>query len=246
VNIYTISRPSFDVEEFLTALQRERTSWKRSPNANDSEEVIEVAGRLCYFSFGDVQSEKSNADFIRHLIKMGHNSVLEHVNWTFLITGISRTLTHQLVRHRVGVSFSQLSQQFHDETDATFIEPDQLRHFPELLSFWEKAVSSSKQAYTKLKNALESSGTIKDQNVIRSIARSLLPNATATKLVMTANARELRHLIKLRGSRSCDEEMRRFIAGLLQKLKNESSVLFSDFSVVELPDGSPYIQQVDM
>lgn len=246
MKIYTISRPSFDVKEFLTALKKEGTSWKRSPNANDSEELIEVAGRLCYFSFGDIQSKKSNADFIRHLMKMGHNSVLEHVSWTFLITGISRALTHQLVRHRVGVSFSQLSQQFHDETDATFIEPGQLKHFPELKTLWESAVNSSKQAYTKLKNAFESSGTIKDKNVIRSIARSLLPNATATKLVMTANARELRHLIKLRGCKSCDEEMRFFVAGLLQKLKNESSVLFSDLSIVQLPDGSPYIQQAEM
>ena len=246
MNIYIISRPSFDVEEFLTALQQEGTSWKRSPNANSSEELIEIAGRLCYFSFGDKQSKKSNAEFIQHLMKMGHNSVLEHVNWTFLITDISRALTHQLVRHRVGVSFSQLSQQFHDETGATFIEPEQLKNFPELQSFWENTVNSSKQAYTKLKDAFESSSTIKDENVIRSIARSLLPNATATKLIMTANARELRHLIKLRGSRFCDEEMRRFVAGLLQKLKNESSVLFADLSIEELSDGSPYIHQTDM
>ena len=167
------------------------------------------------------------------------------INWTFLITGISRALTHQLVRHRVGISFSQLSQQFHDETEAEFIEPEQLKDYSELKSFWENAVNSSKLAYTKLKQTLESSGKIEDKNTIRSIARSLLPNATETKLVMTANARELRHLIKLRGSRFCDDEMRRFIAGLLEKLKNESSVLFSDLSIGQLDDGSPYIQQVD-
>jgi len=246
MKIYTISRPSFDSEEFLIALQQEGTSWKRSPNAKEAEELIEVAGRLCYFSFGDSQSKKSNAEFIRNVMKMGHNSLLEHVSWTFLITGISRSLTHQLVRHRVGITFSQLSQQFHDETDAKFIEPEQLKDYPELQSFWENAVNSSKQAYTKMKQTFESSGEIEDKNTIRSIARSLLPNSTETKLVMTANARELRHLIKLRGRRCCDYEMRRFIAGLLEKLKNESSVLFSDLIIGQLDDGSPYIQQVDI
>ncbi len=246
MRIHTICRPRFDVEEFLTALEEEGTSWKRSPNTKDAEEVIEVAGRLCYFSFGDSQSEKANAEFIRHMMKMGHNSVLEHVSWTFLITGISRALTHQLVRHRVGISFSQLSQQFHDETEAKFVEPEQLKHCPELRAFWVNTVDSSRQAYTKLKEAVEASGKIENKNAIRSFARSLLPNATETKLVMTANARELRHLIKLRGSRLCDDEMRRFIAALLEKLKNESSVLFSDLRIGQLDDGSPYIQQVDI
>ena len=246
MKIHTICRPSFDVKEFLTALEEEGTSWKRSPNAKSAEDIIEVAGRLCYFSFGDSQSEKDNAEFIRHLMRMGHSSVLEHVSWTFLITGISRALTHQLVRHRVGISFSQLSQQFHDETEAKFVEPEQLKHCPELRAFWENNVNSSRKAYTKLKQAVEASGTIENKNAIRSIARSLLPNATETKVFMTANARELRHMIKLRGSRMCDDEMRRFITMLLEKLKKESYVLFSDLKIGQLDDGSPYIQKIDI
>jgi len=80
MKIYTISRPSFDAEEFLSALQKENTFWKRSPNAKEAEELVEAAGRLCYFSFGENQSEKDNEEFIRHLMKMGHDSVLEHIN----------------------------------------------------------------------------------------------------------------------------------------------------------------------
>lgn len=246
MNIYVVSRPCFDVEEFLAAMSQEGTSWKRSQGAKDTEELIEIAGRICYFSFGDNQSTHSNIEFIRHLMKMGHDSVLEHVSWTFLVTGVSRALTHQLVRHRIGISFSQLSQQFHDETNAQFVRPEQLRANPDLQTIWQKAVDSSKQAYIKLKQALESAGEIEDKKTIHSIARSLLPNATETKFVMTANARELRHLIKLRGSKCCDNEMRCFVAELLEKLKNESSVLFSDLSIGRLDDGSPYIQQTDI
>jgi len=217
-----------------------------SEHLKDAEELIEIAGRICYFSFGDNQSKSNNAEFIRHLMKMGHDSVLEHVSWTFLVTGVSRALTHQLVRHRVGISFSQLSQQFHDETNAKFIKPEELEANPELLTIWQGAVSSSKQAYIKIKETLESSGSIDDKKTIHSVARSILPNATETKFIMTANARELRHLIKLRGSKCCDNEMRFFIAELLRKLKSESSVLFSDLRIVNLDDGSPYIQQIDI
>lgn len=243
MNIAVIARPCFDYSAFADVLSQTGASWRRTPNAKDSEELVEVAGRICYFSFGDTQSEKDNAHFIRDLLKMGHTSVLEHVSWTFLITGISRALSHQLVRHRIGISFSQLSQQFHDETDAEFVEPAQLHHNPGSEEIWRQAVESSKEAYVKLKRTLESSGRFTDDRTLRSIARSVLPNATETKLIATANARELRHLIALRGSKSCEHEMRCFIALLLRKLQDESSALFSDLSIAELEDGSPYVVQ---
>lgn len=243
MNIAVIARPCFDYSAFADALSQDGMSWRRTPHAKDSEELVEVAGRMCYFSFGDAQSEKNNAHFIHDLLRMGHTSVLEHVSWTFLITGVSRGLSHQLVRHRIGISFSQLSQQFHDEVDAKFVTPEQLDRCPRSKEIWQEAVESSREAYIRLKRTLELSGQFSDDRVVRSIARSVLPNATETKLIATANARELRHLIALRGSKSCEHEMRCFVVLLLRRLHNESSVLFSDLSIAHLEDGSPYVTQ---
>ena len=123
--IYLIARSRFDEEAFLPFLREEKAKWHRTAGATEPEEIVEISGRICYMSFKTKrtkQSPRSNADYIRNLIEQGHESVLEHVSWTFLLTGVSRALTHQLVRHRVGFSFSQLSQQYHEETGATFVE----------------------------------------------------------------------------------------------------------------------------
>ena len=101
VRVYLVGRPQFDVEEFLSFLAEARTSWRRSAGASEAEELIAAAGRVCYMSFGPAQSSRSNTDYIRNLVKMGHESVLEHVSWSFVIAGITRALSHQLVRHRV-------------------------------------------------------------------------------------------------------------------------------------------------
>ena len=86
---YLISRCSFDVEALLSFLKEERIEWQRTPKATEPEEIVEVAGRVCYMSFGERQSPRSNGEYIRNLIGQKHESVLEHVNWTFLLVGVS-------------------------------------------------------------------------------------------------------------------------------------------------------------
>src|ERR1044072_8132924 len=115
MKVYVIGRPRFETRTLLSFLRDKGTSWKRSRNSTECEQLVEIGGRVCYMSFGKAQSPRTNAQYIRNLIEMGHESVLEHVSWTFIIAGISRAFTPQLVRHRVGISFSQLSQQYHDE-----------------------------------------------------------------------------------------------------------------------------------
>ena len=128
--VYVLARSVFDPGAMLAFLRDEGTGWRRTEGASGFEELVEVAGRVCYMSFGPDQSPRSNEDYIRNLIKMGHESVLEHASWTVLIADVSRAFTHQLVRHRPGFSFSQLSQQYHDERDAKFIEPTCLTSNP--------------------------------------------------------------------------------------------------------------------
>jgi len=242
--IYLLSRPSFDVEAFFAFLSQQGTGWRRSAGATQAEEIVEIAGRVCYMSFGERQSPRDNRSYLENLIKSGHESVLEHVNWTFLMEGVSRAFTHQLVRHRPGWAYSQLSQQYHDEAGAAFVEPEELRQHPEALEQWREAMEQARAAYIKLNellgSAIDHAGR-EEMRAIRSASRSVLPNATETKIVVTANARALRHFLQVRGSIEGDSEMRRVSAELLKLLMREAPKLFEDFEISTLADGSPIV-----
>jgi thymidylate synthase (FAD) len=247
--VYLLTRTHLDVDAFLSFLKEEGLDWARSAHATGSEEAVEIAGRICYMSFGEKQSPRRNGEYIQNLIRQGHESVLEHVNWTFLLVGVSRAFTHQLVRHRVGFAFSQLSQQYHEETDAEFVEPPHLEQSPEALAAWHKAIDVSRESYRVILDSLSKlegkPGLELSQRefrrAIRSAARSVLPNATETKIVITANARALRHFFKVRGSIPGDIEMRSIAAALLNLVRNEAPSFFADFKVTELSDGSPIL-----
>ena len=251
--VYLIGRSQFDVETFLSFLHNQSMDWRRSPQTTEAEELVEAAGRVCYMSFGSQQSPKTNAQYIRHLICMGHESVLEHVSWTFLLEGVSRAFTHQLVRHRVGFAFSQLSQQYHDEAEADFVEPTHLREFPKAFAAWQRVIQAAREAYREIQQVITEeehllkldSAKREKMRAIRSIARSVLPNATETKIVVTANARALRHFLKVRGSIAGDMEMRLVATELLQFLQRDAPSLFFDFTISNLADGSPIVLHVE-
>lgn len=249
LKVYIIGRSSFDVDPFISFLNDQKKTWKRTPEATESEEIAEIAGRICYMSFGKNQSTKSNADYIRSLILRGHESVLEHVNWTFLITGISRAFTHQLVRHRVGFSFSQLSQQYYSHAEAEFVTPHLLKKYPNALDAWDRAVKVAKETYLNIIESLsemerELNNELKKKEIRRAIhsaSRSILPNATETKILVTANARAIRYFLKVRGSIPGDEEMRRVSAEILRLLLSEAPAFFFDFQIEKLSDGSEIV-----
>lgn len=252
LRIYIISRPQFDLDAFCDFLNNVDGKWRRSAEATEAEEVVECAGRLCYMSFGRMQSPKTNEQYIRHLIEMGHESVLEHVNWTILIEGVSRAFTHQLVRHRVGFAFSQLSQQYHDESDAEFVEPAILERFPSAQKAWKRAIEVAQNAYIQIKSVASEEGERLDLDnqgrevlrAIRSLARSVLPNATETKIVVTANGRAIRHFLRVRGTIPGDAEMRLVAAKILTLLSAEAPALFYDFKVETFSDGYPIVVHV--
>ncbi|MGC2049305.1 MAG: FAD-dependent thymidylate synthase, partial [Gallionella sp.] len=156
-----------------------------------------------------------------------------------------------LVRHRPGFAFSQLSQQYHDEVDATFIEPAQLHRYPDALKAWQEAMKVARKSYREIHEALEKDGSsILDglsqkelRRAVRSAARSVLPNATETKIVATANARAIRHFLEVRGSIPGDEEMRNLSCNLLQELKRDAPAMFSDFKIETLTDGTPIVRK---
>jgi thymidylate synthase (FAD) len=198
VYIRLLGSPTFtDAFQLLLedSLSSEQAHWSETTAATPAERIVEFAGRVCYMSFGSKQSSKSNAEYIANLIRNGHESVLEHAVWTFAISGISRAFTHQLVRHRVGFSFSQLSQQYHDESQARFVRPEGIDNVLEAAAAWDKSVFETAQSYKKILEWLKANKQTELQTTraetiraIRSAARSVLPNATETIIVVTSNA----------------------------------------------------------
>jgi len=214
--------------------------------------LCEAAGRICYMSFARPRPGGNRA-YLEHIKESGHGSVLEHAVWNLLITGVSRSLTHELVRHRAGFSYSQLSQRYVDESDAEYVEPDIIASDAELHAVWTDAVRYAREAYVRLVRLLESK--LEDESfasrwlpsdamatdrrkLARQATRSVLPNATETKIFVTANARALRHFLELRGSRHAEPEIRKLANILLEVLQRESPHLFGDYRRIPLPDGT--------
>jgi thymidylate synthase (FAD) len=249
--ILIVGRPSFDIDAFLEYLAREQLEWRRSEGAGPAEELVEVAGRMCYLSFGARQSSKDNRDYIGNLIRRGHESVLEHVSWTFLLTNVTRAFSHQLVRHRVGFAFSQLSQQYADQTDLPSLMPPTVSASPELRDAWVRSSEQAHETYefifARLEGEMPSSPNVDEQRErlrgIRSAARSVLPESMETRIVLTANARALRHFLDVRGGLVGDLEMRMVSASLLRLLKLEAPALFADFETTD-HEGAPLVRHV--
>lgn len=248
IRLLVVGRPSFDRNALERFLEGEGLSWRNSANATDAENLIEVAGRLCYLSFGWRQSPKTNREYIRHLIVHEHDSVLEHAAWSFVLTGVSRGFSHQFVRHRVGFAFSQMSQQYVDQRSGTAIMPEAVRGSVAAERHWLDSIERSREDYRELLSLLE--GEESDLpprerlRLVRSAARSLLPEGTETKLLFTANARALRHFLATRGDIEGDEEMRLVCARMLEELRTEAPAVFEDFYAEDLADGLPVVRRV--
>lgn len=206
------------------------------------EYLAEMAGRVCYMSFAKPRPGGNKA-YLDHILEVGHGSVLEHAVWNFVFVGISRSCTHELIRHRAGFGYSQLSQRYVDESVAEYVEPDCIADDPELHALWLEAIGTTHAAYVKLTEGLqkvfasEPDKTLR-RKLARQAARSILPNATETKIFVTANARALRHFVELRGNRHAETEIRKLATAVLRVLQQDAPNLFGDYRLVPLGDGT--------
>jgi thymidylate synthase (FAD) len=239
--VYLVGRQVVADAEIDRFLADHGVTWQTDTEVA-SEYLAEVAGRVCYMSFLRPRPGGNKA-YLSHIKEVGHGSVLEHAIWNFIFTGVSRSLTHELVRHRSGWGYSQLSQRYVDESIAEYVEPDCIAADPELHRLWLDAIAHSHQAYMNLVDKLQE--TFKDEpdrtlrrKLARQAARSVLPNATETKIFVTANARALRHFIELRANRHAEVEIRKLAVKVLQIMQQEAPHLFNDYELVPLPDGS--------
>lgn len=221
-------------------VQPDGIPWEPKLLDEDGSALVEFAGRACYQSWTRPNpATATNRGYIAHLIEVGHLSVLEHASVTFYIEGVSRSLTHELVRHR-HFSYSQLSQRYVDETDRTMvdgIEPDVIANNPEAHTQFQMAMEQADIAYAKIAGILESSGKFTRKQV-RQAARAVLPNATETKIVVTGNYRAWRHFIDLRATPAADVEIRALAVECLVQLKNVAYNVFADYSIIDHSDGT--------
>ncbi len=214
-----------------------------STDAEGGEALAEFAGRACYQSWTKPNpATATNAGYLRHILEVGHLSVLEHGSVTFYLTGVSRSLTHELIRHR-HFSYSQLSQRYVPERDAAVVEPDVVAGDPELHAEFVAASEAALASYTKLLEGLEKkyadepNATLRRKQA-RQAARAVLPNATETRIVVTGNYRAIRHFVAMRASEHADTEIRALAVAVLRAVQGVAAGAFADFAITELPDGT--------
>lgn len=187
----------------------------------EPEKAIAVAAKLCYsaLNIDELQraiEETDYSSFVQKVIALGHHSVLEHATYTFLIEGISRAATHQLVRHRIA-SYSQRSQRYvREKEEFRYIIPPSLRSNPKYLLLYKDLIEAEYNLY----NQMIDSGISKED------ARYILPNATETKITVTMNARELRHFFRYRSCQRAQWEIRALAILMLYKVCLASPALF--------------------
>ena len=230
--VTVLARPSFATPEHLPV------QWQGE--STDGERLAEFAGRLCYMSQHN-PANRSTRDYLENIKKQGHGSVLEHANYSLLLEGVSRSLTHELVRHRAGFAYSQLSQRYVDESQAGFVVPPAIVGDEVLEGAWRAQIDSAQGAYIALvAQLMERYGWVADKvhrrKMAREAARGVLPNSTETKIVVTANARAWRTMLELRSSEGAELEIRRVAVLVLRVLQAEAPGFFSDFEIYEAAD----------
>lgn len=207
------------------------------PQIKHEMDVMEFAGRVCYMSFDKPRPGGKKAYF-DNIIEQKHGSVLEHHSISFAISGVSRSLTHELVRHRVGVAYSQLSQRYVGPEHLAFVVPvDMIQSLRDgEHQDWLVSLNVAAQVY---RDYCEKHG--KSKKTMQA-ARSILPNCTETKLVFTANVRSLRHLIELRTGEGAEPEIRRLFNAIYKIVYAELPHCFGGSNSTLLADGTQCIK----
>jgi len=186
------------------------------------ERLLEHAGCCCYRS----EAHGDAGKFLEARIREGHESIIEHASVTFDIRGISRACSHQLVRHRIA-SYSQESQRYVDMSAPEFVTPPSVTGHGEALKVWNRFMSQVGETYEQLR----------ELGIRKEDARFVLPNATATRIIVTMNLRSLRHLFSVRCARGAQWEIRDLAREMLRQVHAIAPSVFADQAELYLGDG---------
>lgn len=215
-----------------------------------AEVLSKFAGQLCYMSFGKERTKNDRADsYFKNIMESGHGSVLEHANVSMLFWGVSRSLTHELIRHRAGFAYSQVSQRYVGGKTLRFVERPEYAADKVLHEKFMERIDVVKEEYEGLTDYLyqkqaEGVGLLSGERKtdlrkkVRQAARSVLPNETEAPIIVTGNLRAWRHFLNMRGSEHAEIEIRNLAVETYRCLCMIAPKLFGDFEVEKLSDGT--------
>lgn len=226
-------------------------SVQLSPDA----QLVKIAGQVCYASFGPKRTWNMDVGpYVLNLISSGHGSVLQHVNFSFLFYGISRSFSHEMVRHGTGTAFSQLSQRYVSGRVLRFVERPEYQNDEFLHQKFISRIDRASEEYEETAEYLAKKQQEGDSQIltaesktdlrkkVQQAARSVLPNETETSKVMTANVRAWRHIINMRANEHAEVEIRSGAFKVFKILKQVAPVMFQDFEEITLPDGTKAVK----
>ncbi len=257
MRVGVIARPSVDwsaVQRWLQFLGG--TEWLdriddeadaseyQTPDATGPELIAEMAGRRCYQSWAPginpnvTKVRENSGDYLRNIVNVAHGSVLEHAQFTFAIEGVSRVVTHELVRHRVGTAISQESLRYVRLTDIPFRHPEFVQDDPVL----ENAAVELLQAMEDFQQLcadrldIDNMSNFHEKKKATSAMRRYAPIGLLTGLVWSANVRTLRTTVEARTAAGAEEEIRQLFHRIGMIMKHETPFLFEDFELRAVPD----------
>lgn len=239
------------IDSFLFDIKSDLFMEMRRYFKDDSPEaIVEIAGRICYNSFYDKRSP-SGSPYIRKIIEHGHGSVLEHATFTFLANGLSRATTHELIRHRAGCSYSEMSLRYCDPLDVPNEEllkkivewyGEEAKKF--VKDWFMDCISSYDSLYYLLYSCYcdaDRDISLSERKELRGVARYLLPLLTPTRIVFTMNARAVRNFLEQRGSIHADWEIRQLALKVYEIMRDRFNDFVFDFEVKE-SDKEKYLE----
>lgn len=257
--VVLLARSHFDVTQlggFLKGFptELEFDQYIDDVDIGDGEQgadLIKAAGQLCYMSFGPNRTKNDEAQkYINNILSSGHGSVLEHAQYTFLLYGADRSFTHELVRHRTGVAFSQVSQRYVDGHVLRFVERPEYQEDAELHSMFLHRIERATGEYNEIARiltakqmkgldpALVSEKKTEMRKKVNQAARSCLPNETEAPIVFSGNVRAIRHVCEMRAAGAADVPIRDVTTRIFLAMQCIEPTLFADYKLYELPGGT--------
>jgi thymidylate synthase (FAD) len=240
--VFLIARPSLELDGMRGYLRDvggeswlQRRLEESGEQANAGELLVEFAGRACYRSWEpglnpNVSKVRTDQrEYFANILRSAHGSVLEHANYSFALRNVSRTLTHELVRHRAGSAFSQESLRYVRLVDIGFRVPPSLEPLRErVLAIVEQLEEFQVSAAQQL--GVDAEGVpFHVKKEVTSALRRLAPIGLSTDIIWTANVRTLRHVIEMRTAEGAEEELRLVFDKVAQLMRAEAPGLFQDF-----------------
>lgn len=246
VNVEAIRPFLQDYDEEFDSYYEESVDALEKGLISDGGLLSKFSGQMCYLSLGELRTSHAEADkYFANIMGQGHGSITEHVNYTFLWWGMDRAVTHELVRHRAGMAYSQVSQRYVGLDKIRFCMPFEVLDDAEMFN---EALDDMAYDYERYGRWIENftrkfplqEGERKTdwRKRLQSVSRRVLPSWVEAPIVVTGNVRAWRHILAMRCSKAADVAIRRPAISVLKLLQGTAPELFADFEMTQLPDGS--------